>query len=82
MFSPDAPVVHPGSIRHFRWLMERDFNSEAAGFYWQIHHNMLITDSPAFQQINDCFRFSLLREKFSAGFPSGLFRAILTGYEN
>lgn len=60
MFSPDAPVVHPGSIRHFRWLMERDFNSEAAGFYWQIHHNMLITDSPAFQQINDCFRFSLL----------------------
>ena len=60
MFSPDAPVVHPGSIRHFRWLMERDFNSEAAGFYWQIHHNMLITDPPAFQQINDCFRFSLL----------------------
>jgi len=60
MFSPDAPVVHPGSIKHFQWLMERDFKTETTGFYWQIYHNMLITDSPAFQQINDKFTFTLL----------------------
>ena len=59
MFSPDAPVVHPGSIRNFKWDSSRNFKNEQAGFYWQIHHNMLITDSPAFQQINDAFRFSL-----------------------
>lgn len=58
-YSPDVPVTHIGSPRHFRWEWKRDFNSLDAAFFPQIYHNCLLTDSPAFQKINDLFRFTL-----------------------
>ncbi|MBO5960038.1 MAG: hypothetical protein J6Q65_07935, partial [Lentisphaeria bacterium] len=45
--------------RHFRWDRERVFGKLDAAFFPQIYHNCLITDSPAFQKINERFRFSL-----------------------
>ena len=58
-YSPDVPVTHIGSPRHFRWEWKRDFNRLNAAFFPQIYHNCLLTDSPAFQKINELFRFSL-----------------------
>lgn len=60
MYSPDVPVTHVGEPRNFRWCPERDFTQEKAGFFPQIYHNFLLTDSPSFQKINETFRFSLI----------------------
>lgn len=59
MTSPDAPVLHPGSIRLFQWLQERKLHTEPPAFYWQLYHNMLVTDCPAWQRILGEFHFSL-----------------------
>lgn len=60
VYSPDVPVTHIGEPRNFRWSRERDFEQQDAGFFPQICHNLLITDSPSFQKINEMFRFSLI----------------------
>ena len=59
MHSQDVPLLHPGSIRFFQWEQKRIFTGEPAAFYWQIYHNMLITDCPSWQRILCGFNFSL-----------------------
>ncbi len=59
MHSPDAPILHPGSPQLFQWHTQRDFTQEPPAFFWQIHHNMLITDCPGWQDIHTEFGFSL-----------------------
>lgn len=59
MHSQDVPLLHPGSIRFFQWEQKRTFTGEPAAFYWQIYHNMLITDCPSWQRILCGFNFSL-----------------------
>jgi hypothetical protein len=59
MHSPDAPVLHPGAPALFHWHTERSFKNEPPAFYWQLYHNMLITDCPAWQDIHTEFNFSL-----------------------
>ncbi len=59
MHSPDAPILHPATPALFRWHTDRNFKDEPPAFYWQIYHNMLITDCPAWQDIHTEFNFSL-----------------------
>lgn len=59
MQSFDAPVINPGSPQLWTWSTDRDFKDENAAFYWNIYHNLQVSDSPAWQPILITFRFRL-----------------------